>query len=117
MPKPRKGRRWTAKACAWWSTVWRSAPAQQWGAADGFALERLLQLVDEHARRPLLVGELAHAVQLERELGLSPRARRSLGWQVVEVPPERPRFVELASDVRRRVRAVDPELAKKAEGA
>jgi hypothetical protein len=78
--------------------------ATEWIAADEDTLIRLAYMLDAEARgqaNATLRGEIRH---LEDRFGLSPMARRKLGW---EVGPEGGADVRRLPS-RRRVQAIDP---------
>ena len=69
----------------WWETVWRSPMAAMWDPSDELAIVRMAVLVDQVARGDIEGKALAEIRQLEDRYGLSPLARRRIGW---ELPPE-----------------------------
>jgi hypothetical protein len=101
---------WSTSTKAWWRTLWSSPMAPLYLDADRGPLERLAELVEQHARGELSATGLIAMQQLEDRFGLSPLARQRLWWQVVGDPipllSERPRS---AGSSVRRLRAIDPE--------
>ena len=74
-----------------WAHWWSTPMATLWGPFDARSLERLLELMEEswtprYDRNGNEVGPagttLAEIRQLEDRFGLSPAARKKLGWQV-----------------------------------
>jgi hypothetical protein len=79
---PGKNRRgpWTNDAKLAWAEWWASPMARVWLEADKIALRRALRLVDDIA-----VGRSAEhgaLTALEDRLGLTPKARRNLQWEI-----------------------------------
>jgi hypothetical protein len=103
---PRKRPAWLAETRQWWARIWRSPSAAMWQEADYDVAVRLARIREELARRPDVAALHAAASALEDRLGLSPRARRALGWEVGErqAPPEAPPAP--SASARRRLRAV-----------
>jgi hypothetical protein len=103
---PRKRPAWLKETRAWWVRIWRSPSASMWQEADYDVAVRLARIREELARRPDVAALHAAASALEDRLGLSPRARRALGWEVGErqapaAPPE-----AASASARGRLRAV-----------
>jgi hypothetical protein len=106
---PGKNRRgpWSNDAKLAWAEWWASPMARVWLEADKIALRRALRLVDDIAAgRSTEHGALT---ALEDRLGLTPKARRHLQWEIdratqaaVAPPPPPP---DDASDPRLRVAA------------
>jgi len=99
------GEGWLDSTVEWWQTIWRSPMATAWLPADVDALERLAQLRDQQYRGDLPISGLAPMQALEDRFGLSPKARRTLQWEiargaVIDHPTARPE---------RKLRAVDSE--------
>jgi len=68
---------------AWWQWAWQTPAAAAWSEADHGAAVRRAQLQDRWEE----TGDdklLARMVELERELGLTPKARAQLRWAIVE---------------------------------
>lgn len=81
-PMPKKNRRgpWTNDAKRAWLEWWASPMATAWIEADKVALYRALRLVDDIASgRSENHGALT---ALEDRLGLTPKARRTLQWEI-----------------------------------
>lgn len=81
-PLPAKGKRgpWSNDAKSAWLEWWASPMARVWLEADKVALRRALRLVDDIA-----VGrstEHAALTALEDRLGLTPKSRRMLQWEI-----------------------------------
>lgn len=67
----------------WWDAAWGSPMAAAWSAGDLAALERLAQLWGSFVADPN--PQVATViVALEDRLGLSPKARRQLGWEIAQ---------------------------------
>lgn len=66
----------------WWTDLWDSPVAQNYTRMDEFSLVLLAQLVDEVAWGNASKDILAEIRQLQDRFGLSPLARRRLGWVV-----------------------------------
>lgn len=69
----------------WWETVWRSPMAAMWDPSDALVLARMAQLVQQVSLGDGSPQVLSEIRQLEDRMGLSPLARRRIGW---ELPPE-----------------------------
>lgn len=106
-PLPRKRPAWLAETRQWWARIWRSPSAAMWQEADYDVAVRLARIREELARQPNVAALHAAASALEDRLGLSPRARRALGWEVGEpqAPPAAAAPAPTPSG-RRRLRAV-----------
>lgn len=81
-PMPRKNRRgpWTTDAKRAWLEWWASPMATAWIESDKVVLYRALRLVDDIAAgRTDNHGALT---ALEDRLGLTPKARRQLQWEI-----------------------------------
>jgi hypothetical protein len=109
---PRKRPPWLKSTRDWWERAWRSPSAAAWIAAD---LDVMLRLA--HIREAIGRGEggaslHAAATQLEDRLGLSPRARRALGWEVSpgRDEPEQPEAPRSRREMRGRVVALRRRL-------
>jgi hypothetical protein len=101
---PRKRPAWLKETRDWWLRIWRSPSAAMWQEADYDVAVRLARIREELARRPDVAALHSAASQLEDRLGLSPRARRALGWEVGEArPPQEEPPAAAAGDVRGRV--------------
>lgn len=81
---------WTTDAKIAWLEWWASPMATAWIEADKIALRRALRLLDDIAAG----RSEAHSAltALEDRLGLSPKARRALQWEIdrasaAHVPP------------------------------
>jgi hypothetical protein len=81
-PMPRKNRRgpWTTDAKRAWLEWWASPMALAWIEADKVALYRALRLVDDIAAGRS--DQHAALTALEDRLGLTPKARRALSWEI-----------------------------------
>lgn len=81
-PMPAKGRRgpWTLEAKRAWLVWWASPMARVWTEADSVSLRRALRLVDAIAAGRS--EEHSALTALEDRLGLSPKARRLLQWEI-----------------------------------
>lgn len=78
--------------------------ATVWLDADLDAMFRLAELKDTASRRPEVVSLHAQITALEDRLGLSPKARRALQWEISQAEPGE----EAPSGARRRhLRAVE----------
>lgn len=79
---PAKNRRgpWTIDAKSAWLEWWASPMALVWVEADKVALRRALRLVDDIAAGRSC--EHAALTSLEDRLGLTPKARRMLQWEI-----------------------------------
>jgi hypothetical protein len=85
MPSPSPRRRWSRAAVEAWREWWSSPTAAVWIEADAVSLRRALKLVDD-----LAVGRSFDHVALtalEDRLGLSPKSRRALAWEVERAQP------------------------------
>lgn len=100
---PRKRPAWLKETKEWWARIWRSPSASMWAEADYDVAVRLARIREELARRPDVAALHAAASALEDRLGLSPRARRALGWEVGEARPQEEPQAAPAGDVRGRV--------------
>jgi hypothetical protein len=81
-PMPSKGKRgpWTNDAKSAWLEWWASPMARVWLESDKVALRRALRLVDDiSAGRGT---EHSALTALEDRLGLTPKARRFLQWEI-----------------------------------
>lgn len=95
-PMPTKRGNWSNEAKRAWLVWWASPMARVWTEADTVALRRALRLVDD------ITGgrnsDHAALTALEDRLGLSPKSRRLLQWEIdratnaqtVTPPPPRP---------------------------
>jgi hypothetical protein len=79
MPSKRRGK-WTNEAKSAWLEWWASPMARVWLEADKVALRRALRLVDDIAAG--LSTEHSALTALEDRLGLTPKARRHLQWEI-----------------------------------
>jgi hypothetical protein len=81
-PMPAKNRRgaWTNDAKLAWAEWWASPMARVWVEADKIALRRALRLLDDIAAGRS--AEHAALTALEDRLGLTPKARRNLQWEI-----------------------------------
>jgi hypothetical protein len=79
MPSKRRGK-WTNEAKSAWLEWWASPMAVVWLEADKVALRRALRLVDDIAAG--LSTEHGALTALEDRLGLTPKARRLLQWEI-----------------------------------
>jgi phage terminase small subunit len=105
-PKPPEGL--SDSTLRWWRTVWRSPMATAWLEADTLLAERLATLIEMLAQGRGGARLVAEIRALEDRLGLSPAARRRLGWLVEsEAPPERPPL-SAVSDIRERLHRTYP---------
>lgn len=90
-------------ALAYWNSLWRSPMAAMFTAADHLPLARLAML---HADALGGVkGAAAAAMALEDRYGISPKARRSLQWEIEQA----------GGDASPSVQPVDDEVAKRRE--
>lgn len=71
---------WTNDAKSAWLEWWASPMARVWVEADKVALRRALRLVDDIAAGR--GAEHAALTALEDRLGLTPKARRMLQWEI-----------------------------------
>lgn len=81
-PMPKRNRRgiWTNDAKLAWSEWWASPMARVWLEADKISLRRALRLVDDIAAGRCT--EHGALTALEDRLGLTPKARRNLQWEI-----------------------------------
>lgn len=81
-PMPAKNRRgpWGNDAKLAWREWWASPMARVWLESDKIALRRALRLVDDIARGRSC--EHAALTALEDRLGLTPKSRRHLQWEI-----------------------------------
>lgn len=75
-------RDWNPMTVRWWNALWTSPVASQYTKMDEFELVRLAQLVDEVNWGNLQKDVLNEVRQMADRFGLSPLARRRLGWVV-----------------------------------
>lgn len=83
-PLPRRSPAWSKQTRDWWQTIWQSPMAALWLPADIGVLHDLAEL-----RQRFWDGDpsLAAAIRTaEDRLGLSPKARNLLQWQVPNDP-------------------------------
>lgn len=66
----------------WWSRAWASPMTVAWLESDLDSLLRLAEMRDEVARDPKLTALQGQVTALEDRLGLSPKARRQLQWEI-----------------------------------
>lgn len=97
-PMPNRNRRglWTNDAKLAWAEWWASPMARVWLESDKIALRRALRLTDDIAAGRC--AEHAALTALEDRLGLTPKARRLLQWEIdrattqkAATPPRPPR--------------------------
>jgi hypothetical protein len=86
LPNRRPG--WLKATRDWWKTLWASPMASTYVAADIEPLRRLADLVELRNRGKLGGVGLTAMQQLEDRFGLSPKARRSLQWEIGRSDPE-----------------------------
>jgi len=111
-PLPEREAGWSDRTLEWWQTIWASPMAALWLPADMGALHDLAELRQQFQDgQPVTSGIRA----LEDRLGLSPKARQMLAWQVptdgVVAPKAEPDVESPAAATRatvHRLRAVDP---------
>lgn len=79
---PGKNRRgpWAVDAKLAWREWWASPMARVWVESDKIALRRALRLVDDIATGRS--NEHGALTALEDRLGLTPKARRNLQWEI-----------------------------------
>jgi hypothetical protein len=87
--------------------IWRSPMAVEWIKADEDTLLRIAFMREAESRGQANATLRAEIRQLEALFGLSPMARRKLGW---EIGPDGGANVQPDSNIRR-LRAVDPDIA------
>ncbi len=91
-----------------WGVLWRTPQASAWVRLGWTRTVgrycRLMVAGEEHGASAAL---LAQVTALEDRLGLTPKAMRLLLWEIVDDELAEARQVSSASDVRRRIRAVD----------
>jgi len=118
-PAPRLPARkpgWLKSTRDWWRSIWASPMATVWLDSDYWSLVRLAQLVEMTNRGEATAAILAEISKLEEKFGLSPKARRTLQWEIsraLEAVPDLEDATVAAGDaapkgVRARLRAVDP---------
>ncbi len=108
IPELPSGTRWTKGTRSWWATIWRTSMATQWDEGDVPALVELAAL-----RQAMMRGDWRLSGYVEKrsdKFGLTPKGRRDLRWIVTEEDEQRAGVAERPV---RRLRAVDPELARK----
>lgn len=71
---------------SWWTWAWSTPSACAWSAGDLHFIARRAQLEDEE-RSPAVLRLM---IEGDDRLGLSPKARARLGWQIVDDPPPEP---------------------------
>lgn len=81
---------WSAATRRWWRGIWSSPMAAEWLLEDLPGLIRLAQLQEMTFRGLLKESSWPEQRRLEGEFGLSPLARRRLGWEVPAGPPPPP---------------------------
>jgi hypothetical protein len=79
---PKRSPAWSKDTRDWWRDVWASPSATQWTEADAHLVIRLARIHEAIADDPGKASLHAAASGLEDRLGLSPRARRALNWEV-----------------------------------
>jgi hypothetical protein len=109
LPQQQKG--WHPSAVAYWRRIWSGPVASQWFDEDLGALHRLAVLVDVGYRREHRACELVAIARLESDLGLTPRARRVLGWRLGGGETVRRSRPPAAANVYR-IRALDSALVE-----
>ena len=67
-----------------WKSLWSTPEASQWRDVDRVPLTRLVELAAAGSDDARVLAELR---QLEDRFGLSPHARKVLGWELVEEKP------------------------------
>lgn len=92
---------WSAETRAWWADVWSSPMAAAWIEADYHSAVRLARVREAIVKHREKAALHSAASQLEDRLGLSPRARRALGWKIAATLAP----AEISHSVRR-IRAV-----------
>lgn len=97
-------RDWLPGTLEWWARAWASPMATAWVEADLDALFRLAELKDTASRRPEIVSLHAQITALEDRLGLTPKARRALQWEISQAEE---RDMGRAPSAVRHLRAVD----------
>ena len=112
IPELPTGIRWTKMTRAWWATVWSSPMATQWDEGDVPALVELALL-----RQKMMAGEFNLSTAVEKRsaaFGLTPKGRRDLRWIITDKDAERAGVAGVPDESPvRRLRAVDPELARR----
>lgn len=101
---PRRDNGWLVSTRAWWKRAWGSPMASAWLDSDFDSMLRLASMRDDVFRYPDRVGLHAAITALEDRLGLSPKSRRLLQWEVSQVAAESDRSGSPAPV--RRLRAV-----------
>lgn len=79
MPTKRRGK-WTNEAKSAWMEWWASPMARVWVEADKVALRRAIRLLDDIASGHST--EHAALTAIEDRLGLTPKSRRLLQWEI-----------------------------------
>lgn len=100
---PRKKPAWLKSTREWWARVWASPMATVWLNSDVDVLFRLAAMKDVVWRKPNSPSLHAQITALEDRLGLTPKARRNLQWEISQAEPDQ----EGPSPQPRHLRAVD----------
>ena len=113
-PAVPEGRSWPASVREWWTRAWSSPVAAVWDpTVDLQTVARLGDLYAQLADGDGAASLHAQCARLESELMLTPRARKSAYVALRRDEPGetggRPE-VSTVEELRRRVRAVDPDL-------
>lgn len=81
---PERDGGWMRSTVEWWLRAWSSPMAVAWLESDLDSLLRLAEMRDAVARDPKLTALQGQVTALEDRLGLSPKARRQLQWEIVQ---------------------------------
>ena len=96
-PVPRPIRALNREENALWRALWRAPEASRWREVDRVPLTRLVELSAAKTDDTKLLAELR---QLEDRFGLSPHARKVLGWHDAEEQTLAPAATAVAKDGR-----------------
>lgn len=88
-----------------WTELWRTPHAHAWSKLGWVrTVARYCRVMIEAERPSAMAGDMAEARQLEDRLGLTPRAMRSMLWEIAPDEVEEQR--QASSGGRNRVKAV-----------
>lgn len=85
----------------WWKTVWESPMGAMYKDADTLVLVRMAQLVDQVAQGSASREVLSELRQLEDRFGLSPLARRRIGWEFEDKVEKQARKADNVTDMKK----------------
>lgn len=113
-----KAEQWHPNVQVWWVAVWKSPMAEQFTPADThgrlFMLAELMQRRWTETDTKVLIALAAEIRQQEAGLGLSPRDRMTLQWEIEkgEVAAERTKARKKSKDLRQVAKKDPRELLK-----